>query len=208
MKFAEINKAFTEKVAEYMSKGYHINVATMSGSQSGEIGKIDLTDGKELIRVLLEADNEHEISVEKRWGYIYDITRLTVGRATGRFELDTSNTWDTVWNNRLEVIESREWYGINLRGHEVWYGTKLEAEAAQEVRLQRHNAADVSKIVWETESEAARKAVLPRIKREPGMKSCKASDITKIRHWVEIDRHGKADVSYIVVAKGKSIRLH
>lgn len=70
------------------------------------------------------------------------------------------------------------------------------------------NFADVSEIVWETESEVAKKAVLPRIKREPGIKSCKASDITKIRHWVEIDRPGKVDVSYIVVAKGKSIRLH
>lgn len=208
MKFAEINKVFTEKVAEYIGKGYHINVATMSGSQSGEIGKIDLTDGKELIRVLLEDDSKHEISVEKRWGYFYKIVRLTVGRATGRFELDTSNTWDTVWNNRLEVIESCEWYEINERGREVWYGSKLDAEAAQEVRRERYNAADVNEIVWETESEAAKKAVLPRIKREPGMKSCKAADITKIRHWVEIDSHGNADVSYIVVAKGKSIRLH
>ena len=207
MKFADINKMFTSKVSEYIGKGYHINTATMGGSQ-GEIGKVDLTDGRELIRVLLESGSEIKTEIERRGSYIYDFVKLTVGRATGRFQLDTASTWDTVWNNRLEVIESKSWYEINERGREVWYGTKLEAEAAHEVRHKRYNAADVSEIVWETKSEVAKKAVLPVIKREPGMKSCKASDITKIRHWVEIDRHGKANVSYIVIAKGKGIRLH
>ena len=50
MKFADINKRYTEIVNEYIAKGYTINTATMSGSQ-GEIAKIDFTDGTEIIRI-------------------------------------------------------------------------------------------------------------------------------------------------------------
>jgi uncharacterized protein YeeX (DUF496 family) len=54
MKFAEINRRYTEAVAEWLAKGYTINTATMSGTQ-GEFAKIDLTDGKEIIRVVVAA---------------------------------------------------------------------------------------------------------------------------------------------------------
>ena len=42
MKYAEINKRYTEIVSEYISKGYILNTATMAGSQ-GEIASVDLT---------------------------------------------------------------------------------------------------------------------------------------------------------------------
>ena len=49
MKYAEINKKFTEKVAEYLSMGYSFNTRTMAGRVcSGS--KVDLTDGNEIIR--------------------------------------------------------------------------------------------------------------------------------------------------------------
>lgn len=52
MKYIDINQRFTAKVAEYIAKGYTINTATMSGSQ-GEVAHVDLTDGKQVVRVLL-----------------------------------------------------------------------------------------------------------------------------------------------------------
>ena len=52
MKYADINRRFTEIVAEWLAKGYSINTASMSGSQ-GETAKIDLTDGKEIVRILV-----------------------------------------------------------------------------------------------------------------------------------------------------------
>lgn len=52
MKYIDINQKFTAKVAEYIAKGYTINTATMSGSQ-GEVAHVDLTDGKQVVRVLL-----------------------------------------------------------------------------------------------------------------------------------------------------------
>lgn len=53
MKYADINRRFTEIVAEWLAKGYSINTASMSGSQ-GETAKIDLTDGKEIVRILVK----------------------------------------------------------------------------------------------------------------------------------------------------------
>ena len=50
MKYIDINQKFTAKVAEYIAKGYTINTATMSGSQ-GEVAHVDLTDGKQVVRV-------------------------------------------------------------------------------------------------------------------------------------------------------------
>jgi len=50
MKFETINRKFTEVVSEWIGKGYAFNTATMGGSQ-GEIAKVDLTDGKEIIRI-------------------------------------------------------------------------------------------------------------------------------------------------------------
>ena len=51
----DINRAFTEKVAELLSRGYQIYPGTMNGSQ-GEIAHVDLYRGDEIIRVLFPAN--------------------------------------------------------------------------------------------------------------------------------------------------------
>ena len=45
----DINRAFTEKVAELLSRGYQIYPGTMGGSQ-GEIAHVDLYKGEKIIR--------------------------------------------------------------------------------------------------------------------------------------------------------------
>lgn len=59
MKYIDINRKFTETVSSYIAQGYIINTASMSGSQ-GEIAHIDLTDGKQIVRVLLDSFTEWE----------------------------------------------------------------------------------------------------------------------------------------------------
>ena len=63
MKYADINRRFTEIVAEWLAKGYSINTASMSGSQ-GETAKIDLTDGKEIVRILVDRFSDYAANVE------------------------------------------------------------------------------------------------------------------------------------------------
>lgn len=206
MKFAEINKAFTGKVAEYIAKGYRINTATMAGHQ-GEIGKVDLTDGKELVRVLLERDCDYCHDLDSRRHYWYEFVRLTVGKATGRFELDTVSDWCTVWNKELDVIETGEWYEINQRRRKAWYGTKAEFEAAADKRSARGLARKTSSVAWWSDSEAAKKAVLPFVKRQKGLKTCKASDVESVLHTVETDCGGNLRNHYVVSVKGKKITI-
>ena len=50
----DIRNLYTQKVAELLAQGYQINPETMSGSQ-GEIAHIDLTNGSEILRVLIES---------------------------------------------------------------------------------------------------------------------------------------------------------
>lgn len=60
MKYIDINKRFTEIVSEYIAAGYTLNTASMNGSE-GEISKVDLTDGKEILRVLVRRFDDREM---------------------------------------------------------------------------------------------------------------------------------------------------
>ena len=97
MKKQAIEKMYTEKVAELLNQGWHINTTTMPGHQ-GEVAHIDLTDGSEIRRALLYR--------EMVWGhepgdFHGDRVVVMVGRNTDRLW----PSWDsTVWNNHLEVI--------------------------------------------------------------------------------------------------------
>ena len=48
----DIRSIYTQKVTELLAQGYQIHPETMSGSQ-GEIAHIDLTNGSEILRVLM-----------------------------------------------------------------------------------------------------------------------------------------------------------
>ena len=99
MKFVEINKRFTEKVMEYLNKGWIINTSSLSGHQ-GEIGKVDVTDGKQIIRILLE----------RKCGYRVDSIVLTVGRSTEDVIPNKDDNWSTIWNSRLDIISQEIFY--------------------------------------------------------------------------------------------------
>ena len=126
MKFVEINKRFTEKVMEYLNKGWIINTSSLSGHQ-GEIGKVDVTDGKQIIRILLE----------RKCGYRVDSIVLTVGRSTEDVIPNKDDNWSTIWNSRLDIISQEIFYQIGERDSD-WYGTLEEKSRVQEVRNTRY----------------------------------------------------------------------
>jgi len=210
MKFETINRKFTEVVSEWIGKGYTINTATMSGHQ-GEIAKIDLTDGKDLIRILLGPESAHEHTGEGKETrfYDFDLVALTVGKATGRFFPNSDNTYgDTIWNDSLEELYREEFYQIGYRNgrYSKWYGTKEEAVAQQDKRWDRYRNR------WEPEgrplNEAAKEIVLPFIRRQPRCKSVRLSEIERVtKHHIE-SRTGKRYVKYTIKARGQVFDLH
>ena len=143
MTFTEINKKFTEAVAEYISKGYTVNTGSMSGSQ-GEIAHIDFTDGIEVIRIVL--DTFHTSYESGSYFGSLDGMELIVGRVPNSKEI-LSGRWATIWNNELEVISSERFYEVARKHYtdEKIYGTYEEAAATEEKRYTRYLAKRTSK---------------------------------------------------------------
>lgn len=135
MKYIDINQKFTAKVAEYIAKGYTINTATMSGSQ-GEVAHVDLTDGKQVVRVLLDSFTEYD-SFNSLSGL-----EIVVGTPADKVIPYDAARYNTIWNNRLEVIESERFYvlGSSERRSNPFYGTKAEAEQAEALCTERYKA--------------------------------------------------------------------
>ena len=128
MTYADINKMFTAEVSKYLARGYHFNTASMSGSQ-GETAKVDLTNGTEIIRVLLRTFSD---------GWDKQGTELFVGRVAGKENVrrDVAYCVNTIWNNRLEPVSSQRFYEVNGYGDSnKFYGTEADAEAVSKVRM-------------------------------------------------------------------------
>ena len=128
MKFIDINREFTAAASSYMAQGYYINAGTMGGSQ-GEIAAIDLTNGTEIVRVLLTTFNDYHGT---------EGVELIVGRVKDDVKPNQEDRWSTVWNERLEAISSKKFYRLNNRAQDGFYGTEEEAIAAEEKRFDRY----------------------------------------------------------------------
>lgn len=200
MKFEQINRRFTEKVAELLSHGYIMNAATMGGSQ-GEIAKVDLTDGNKIVRVMLSTER----GIEHIGDRFYDFSKivLTIGTSTDNVKIHSSDYFcSTIWNNHLVDIITEEFYQI---GRGEWYGTKEESMAQQDKRTTRLQGRHVDNRYQL--SDDAKAIVLSFMKRQPKCKSIKLSEIQAvIHHHVTTRSHGLFG-KYTVSARGYSFDL-
>lgn len=191
MKYAEINKRFTELVTEYISKGYTFNTASMGGSQ-GEIGKVDLTNSTEIIRIYVDSFSD--------WNHYYGLEgiEIVVGRNTDNVIPNNHNHFGTVWSSHLEILRRERFYKIgNDRKSGCLYGTIEEAEAAIEKRVARHSARERKGDTFIPTPEMM--VIAKRIVREKiGSKRIVESDIKLTKHL------RKYTVSY----RNKSYTLH
>ena len=191
----DINRAFTEKVTELLSRGYQIYPGTMGGSQ-GEIAHIDLCKGNEIIRVLLDHSAGH--------GEKPDGVRLIVGRNTDRIRMNCfDKLGNTIWNNRLEILSEIEFCQIG----ENYYTDAETGRAIQKKRDARRSAHRES--IRRDLPDAFKCAALKYVQRQPRMKSCKLSDITRVTRVNRIS-WGKVTPAldgYEIEARGKSFCL-
>lgn len=195
MNSKQIESIFTAKVSEYITKGYTISTTTMSGSQ-GEVAKVDFRKGNEIIRILLTNETE--------WDEI-GRTSIIVGRNTE--PLRKSSPFDTmcstIWNNRLEVIEQRDFYSVDSSSN---YFTEdiSEIKAQHDKQLRREkDAREQSK--KEITSETAKEIVLRYIKRQPKCATKKLKDIKAIRRY-NASKYDKMHYT-IELTNGKSYRI-
>ena len=186
MKYIDINKRFSAIVAEYMGKGYNINTASMGGSQ-GEIAKVDLTDGTEIIRIRIDSFHDWRENVE---GF-----EIIVGKSTDDVTPNSNKTWGTIWDKHLEIISTERFYKIGSR--EDCYGTKEEAERVANIRHERRMNRQVVRKEWEPNEKAM--AIAKRIVRNKiGYKRINEAEI----------KMGKYKNQYTVSYRGNSYTLH
>lgn len=194
MKYADINKRYTEIISEYMAAGYTLNSSTMNGSQ-GEIASIDLTDGKKIIRVLVSRFND--------WGdnASFEGVDIIAGRAdlSERITPNNDSTWGTIWNDRLQVLRKERFYQVGeSRQGGKFYGTQEEAESAYLLRFQRYKSKrEVKAQAAPTEKmlEVAHRVVREKL----GVKRVDRAGITIAKN---------SDGKYVVRYRSKAYQLH
>ena len=193
MKKQDIRNAYTQKVTELLNQGYTIFPDTMSGHQ-GEIAHIDLSNGSEIIRVLLTREHRWERS---EGGYSGDTICLTVGKAAP--DTRVFDNWDgLVWNNRLEPSFQIEWAWIGGNRKHDWYTDMEEGKRISHLQWERYKAQQTDRT--EELGEAFKSAALKWLRKQPRMKTCKIEDIEKmlrVRGEIGGKRH------FEIIAKGK-----
>lgn len=191
MTYADINKMFTAEVSKYLALGYHFNTSTMNASE-GELGKVDLTDGKEVVRVLLRTFSK---DWDKRG------VELIVGCVAEKEEVrpDVAYSRNSIWNGRLEQISNQRFYEVNGYGDpDKFYGTEADAEAVSKVRMRRY-AQRPNRQNKDMTSAQTIKIAVPFIRRKLGIKN-----VDKKR--VEVFR--TPDHRYIISYRGTGYQLN
>lgn len=202
MTLNDIRKMFSDKVASLMSEGYSIFPDTMSGSQ-GEVAKVDLIKGSEVVRVLLETS----FGNYGMYGSCDNCLMLTVGKHayTGpkNWRKGALDTWTTIWNNELELMYCEKFFSYNAE-HDYWV-TEEEALRNAEVYKERMLTKAEryrNKIVKNLDVSKVGNIVLPFVRRHYRMKTAKLSDIESVVKVTNRDKSAETPVQYVVVAKG------
>ena len=198
MKKQVIEQMYTRKVTELLNQGWQVHTSTMPGHQ-GEVAHIDLTDGSEIRRVLLNR--------ELAWSHIEDgfsgdKLEIIVGRNTDEIRPGWSAT---LWNNHLEIlsqIELAEIQAPDCRHPDGWYTDFEEAARISQIRNARRDARRTES--WEERGDAFKSIALRWLRKQPRMKTLRLEDITKMF----LDRNTDGRISYTIEAKGKRYSLH
>lgn len=193
MKFKDINEKYSNIIYDYMMNGYVINTDTMGGSQ-GEIAHIDLTNGKEIVRVFVERFYSHTDCANG--------VKIVVGKCADKVRPHDSHGFHIIWNNHLEIISEERFYDAGVRGNDYF----VDYESAREAQQKRNNRYTNKSVCNSKDfSDSAKRIALNYLKRQPKCKSMKISDIESIRHFVDANSNYS---KYIVVARGKEFVLN
>lgn len=202
MKHTDIEAIMSAKVAEYITKGYILSTTTMSGHQ-GEVAKVDVKKGNEIIRILLTSESAWDDH-----GTIQQ-TKLTVGRAQDKVHssspFDTMST--TIWNNRLDTIEERVWYSVDSSA-DYFSEDKAEILSQHKKQMERWRMREALRCLKnrkDVKGDKTMQIALAFVRKQRGEKRSKVEDIESIRRWYPDQYDG---MHYVVrMLSGKTYRI-
>lgn len=176
-KMNDIAAIATAKVNELTAKGFIFNFGTMAGSQ-GDNFKADLTKDGITYRVRVYGEHRSGKCVE-----IFEVRKYEQNFADDSF--------NTLWNQDGEVVESHVWYRMENRNGYVYTDDADAFENARELhytRVKNRRSNDTKNVI-------APEKVIEKIRAHRGYKRAQTEDIKCIVR--KNDEHtGKA--SYIV----------
>lgn len=185
---ADINRDFTATVKQYLDKEYTFRVESMGGSQ-GEVAKVDLTNGAEVIRVLLD---HMDVSESGGSGLV-----LIVGRVT-----ETGEKYFSIWNHELEILSRRRYFEIDHE-QQKYTAAKIVYDSiwAKRIAREKRRGNQYSKTVFADQTRA-KAAVLPFVRRQKGLARVSIKQIDSVYYAV----YG-GEKSYHVCVKGRILEL-
>lgn len=178
----DIRMAFTNKVNEYLAEGLQLTIGTMQGSQSNEICKVDLTDGKVVYRVRVNTSMEY--IEDDFFGGGVDTVELIVEKFNDERANDVFDSWHTLWNDQGEIIETAKWYSLNDRGSKKAFVESREdilevIKIRSERRTLRRNSNEHELYIG-TENSKRRTEVRDLIRKSRGYARVKRAHIAKV----------------------------
>jgi len=197
MKQTEIEAIMTAKVAEYITKGYTFSTTTMSGHQ-GEIAKIDLRKGDEVIRAMLATETEWTDNGTR------EVVIFTIGRSTENV-IDDAHPFNTMgktfWNNKMDIIEQRRFYWID-RNADYFTEDVNEYDAMRSKQRKRYRNHDDYRPRKEL-PEAARMIAKQYIKRTTGKARVNSKEIKVFKGA----RYRGENIHYYAEYRGKTYQI-
>ena len=169
----EIGMVFTQKVNEYLAKGFIFNLAESSRGCQGEEMKACLTnDGGKTVYIIF---------IESCYGGFRGVDTMVI--QVRKYEDAKGNS--TLWLNRGEEIEKKVFYGVEARRYcrrdEERYVENLEeSEMIKSIQDERFSLRCSMKNNEKELPEKYKKLVLKIIQKKKGLKSRQLKDIVKV----------------------------
>jgi len=188
MKYHEINKEFSLYVQAYLEEGYMINTQSLGGSQ-GEVAKVDLYKGDELIRIWIEHESSKLWGERDRWHGYTMVLRI------GRWNHPAKDAYirgSIVWMSALDVICERTFYEIS----NDWY-VETEEEAVTIQNLHRDRYYKHSIITSDSiTSEATKDIAVKYLKRKLGYQRVSRDKIGINKNYSRDGHHTAYYINY------------
>lgn len=200
MTFAEINRRFSDIIADYLGKGWVINTSGVTAGYSGEKMRVELTNGKDIIAVRLVEDFGGLFS-GRTVNIVVGIARESILRK--HHVTPNRLGHESLWADCITELSREPYYCVGDRYCSNWFSTKEEQEKAKEIRRARQMARDDRnpKEIDLTEMRGAKEIALRWIQRTK-YSSYKLKDIQSVIKCV-YEYDGETYSRYRITAREK-----
>jgi hypothetical protein len=198
-----IDKIMTQRVQEYMNKGYVLYLNSMRGSDGTQ--KIDLIKGDDFIRIYCERISFYQyrntnIDTQKLYNqYCYDEDIFVV--RIGNTELKNKNK-DLIWSSNLNIIHTDAFYSIGNSYRQCGISTDVNdaiAYCIKNTERFKNNHNQQTSIVYR--DNARLNIGYQIVKKQPKTKSIKPNHIQSVEK-----KNNHYYVNY-VTPSGKSLSV-